>query len=123
MSPNAFAPMGLTTAISVTSTASTQQQVNQQVGTPQLNQNNYVLTNLGPNTCYVAIANGTSDSSNGAPSPALAAAVPVAGTPANGYPVLAGSKETITAPTDAWFSAVCASAQTATLLITQGEGV
>jgi hypothetical protein len=123
MSSNAFAPSGLTSLISATSTASAAQQVNQLAGSPLLNLNNYVLTNLGPNTIYVAIANGTSDVSNGTPSPALVATIPVAGTPANGYPVLAGSKESITATAGAWFSAVCASTQTATLLITQGEGV
>ena len=119
MSSNAFAPQGNTIALNVTATTHSAVQVDLPTQGP-LNIN-YVITNLGPNTAYISWA--PPSPGNAAPSPALTAVIPVDGTPANGYPILSGSKETITAPPNAFVSAICAATQTATLLITPGEGV
>lgn len=115
MSSNAFAPQGNTACLSVTSTAHSAVQVS---GGGPANMN-YVVTNVGPNTAWIV---GAAPGPNGAPAPTLAAVAPTDGTPANGYPILAGSKESLTYPPNSYFSAITAATTTATLYITPGEG-
>ena len=114
MSSNAFAIQGNTVEMDVT--ASSHATVQVPGGGP--GNINYIFTNTGANPCWVAMA----QAGPGGAVPTVTAAIPTDGTPANGYPVLAGSKESITGPVNAYFSAICAAALTTKLYITPGEG-
>jgi hypothetical protein len=110
MSANAFSPQGNTTKIAVTSTASTGVQA---PSDPQ-GQSGAMVYNAGQYDCFLAW--GTD---------ATVAAVIPTGSGANaknGQPIPAGAIMALTFPPNAYFSAICASAQTATLYITRGEG-
>lgn len=110
MSSNAFAPQPTNTAaLSVTST-STSAPI--QVKGALNNATQRLLYNAGPNDCFLAWG----------PTSTLTAAIPVAGTPANGTPIPSGAILALSFPPNAYFAAVCATAQTATLYITPGEG-
>ncbi len=115
MSNQAFQSQGNTVVLTPTST---------QVGPTQvqgISSSSYKIQNVGPNTAfYVAsagvILNGVSTA------PAVTVTIPVFGTPANGIPIQSGATQVITAPPNCWFSAICASTQSATVYITPGEG-
>lgn len=111
MSSNAFAPQPTNTAaLSVTATStSTPIQVKGALN----NATQRLIYNAGPNDCFLASSASAS----------FTAAIPVAGTPANGTPVPAGAVLVLSYPPNNYFAGVCASAQTATLYITPGEGV
>lgn len=115
MSSNAFAPQGNTVCLAVTSTAHAAVQV---PGAGPANMN-YVVANSGTSLAFITalapLAGGVASNP--------VAAIPVDGTPANGYEVLAGSKEVVTFPANAYFSAITAAGTTTTLYITPGEGV
>lgn len=119
MSSNAFAPQGNTVTFNVTQTAHTAVQIDPPTQGP-ININ-FVVANLGTSLAYVAWA--PPGPANLAPTPALLAVIPVDGTSANGYPILPGSKETLTAPASAFFSAICPTGLTTTVTVTPGEGV
>jgi hypothetical protein len=119
MSSNAFAIQGNTVALAVTSTAHSAVQIDAPTNGP--GNINFVVCNIGTSLGYISYA--PPGPGNSAPSPTLAAVIPTDGTPANGYPVLAGSKETITAPPGSYWSAICASGLTTTITVTPGEGV
>src|SRR6266568_5006340 len=112
MSSNAFAPQGNSVVLSVTTSSHAAVQV---PGAGPANCN-YVISVVGNDT-YLS---WTAPLLSGA-TPSLTTVIPVDGTPANGYRVLGGSKETITVPANAWFSAITASGTSSTS-ITPGEG-
>ncbi len=107
MSANAFTPQGNTAAIDVTDTASTGVQA---PSSPQ-GQSGALVYNAGPNTAFLAA--GASN---------VAAVAPIDGTPANGQPIPGGAIMALTFPPNAYFSAICAAGETATIYITRGEG-
>lgn len=108
MSSNAFTPSGNTVALAVTSTStSTPLQVKGNVN----NSTQRMFYNAGPNDCFVEAA-----------ATATAAVAPAAGTPGNAFPVPAGAVLVLSIPPNHYFAAISASAQTATLYITPGEG-
>ena len=115
MSSNAFAIQGNTVEMDVTSTTHSTIQVSG--GGP--GNMNYILTNTGSNTVWVAYA---LPATVGGAAPTVTVVAPTDGSPANGYPVLAGSKESVTGPPNAYFSAICAAGLTSKLYITPGEG-
>jgi hypothetical protein len=46
----------------------------------------------------------------------------VDGTPQFGMPIPAGATEVFSGPPNAWFTAICAAAESATIFITPGKG-
>lgn len=118
MSMNAFAIGGNTVCLSVTASAHSVVQV-PATNTTQ-NCINYVVTNSAKsaNEVFVAyIAPGTTGT------PTLTPVIPTDGTPGNGYVIEPGATHVLTGPPNAYWSAICAAAGTATLYITPGEGV
>lgn len=109
MSANAFTPSGNTAALSATD-VSTATPIQVKGGNNNATQRK--LYNAGTKDCFLAWG----------PSATLTAAIPVAGTPANGMPVAAGEISVESFPPNAYFAVVCASGQTTTLYITPGEG-
>lgn len=110
MSSNAFSPQPTNTAaLSVTSTSTV---APIQVKGALNNATQRLIYNAGPNDCFLAWSASST----------LTAAIPAAGTPANGVPIPAGAIMTLSFPPNAYFAAVCASTKTATLYITPGEG-
>lgn len=77
------------------------------------NATQHMLYNQGPNDCFV---------SHSIISANAVAVKPVAGTPSAGFPVAVGAILILTFPPDTYFAAICATAQTAALFITPGEG-
>lgn len=109
MSSNAFTPQPTNSAaLSVTST-STATPI--QVKGALNNATQRMIYNAGPNDCW--LASGAAD---------VVAAIPAAGTPANGVAIPAGAVMTLSYPPNTYFAAVCAATKTATLYITPGEG-
>ncbi len=111
MSSNAFAPQGNTVfiaAAAASSGASAGVRVNGSVA----NATQRLVQNIGTKTAYLA---GSLDST-------IAAVAPTAGTPANGVPVQAGAILVLSYPPNTYFSAICASTDTTTLMLTPGEG-
>lgn len=108
---NAFQPQGNTVALSVTTSS------HNAVNVPGLNNNasmQYEITNTGPNPAFVVA---------GPNSGVAAAVIPTDGTPANGWVIMNGQRKVITTYANAWFTAICASTQSATLYITPGDGI
>lgn len=111
MSANAFAPQPTNTAaLSVTSTSTV---TPIQVKGTLNNATQRLIYNKGPNDCYLAWG----------PTSTLTAAIPAAGTPANGTPIPAKAIMVLSYPPNAYFAAVCAATETATLFISPGEGL
>src|SRR6185369_13350439 len=106
MSANAFSPQPTNTAALAVTDTSTATPI--QVKGALNNATQRLVYNAGPNDCFLAWdASAT-----------LTAAIPAAGTPANGTPIPPGAVMTLTFPPNAYFAAVCASGKTATLYIT-----
>ena len=107
MSINAFASTGNTVCLSVTTSAHTPVQV--------AGGNNgsscYMIYNAGPNTAFLV---GAASATN--------AVIPTDGTPANGMPIPSGSVLYWTDAPAAYWSAICAATQSATVYITPGDG-
>ncbi len=109
MSSNAFSPQGNTAALSVTSTSTaTPIQVLGNVS----NATQHMAYNAGPYDCFLAWGKDAT----------VTAVAPTAGSPANGIPVPAGAIMVLSFPPNAFFAAICASTNTATLYLTPGEG-
>ena len=106
MSLNAFSPRGNTYNIACSQSASAALQI---ASDPLCD--TYQFVNTGSSACYVAMGNSS-----------VSAAIPAAGTPANGIPVLPNEIVIYRFGPNAWASAICASGQTTNLLITVGEG-
>lgn len=109
MSTQAFGPRGLTTLISCNDVAS----ASVQVTSLPAGCYTYQLVNTGGNAVHFAY-----HSQKG-----VVAALPAAGTPANGVPVLPNEIVIYNLTPNAWFSAICASGLTTTLEVTPGEGM
>lgn len=121
MSMQPFAPQGNTVAITVAATSSTAVQVPNTQGAG-LGGPNFLVTNIGTQTVFVAATGARqSDGSLTAAATATAAVIPVNGTPANGWPVLANTSQTITLPPGAWITTIAA-ATGSTLYVTPGDG-
>lgn len=121
MSMQPFTPQGNTVAITVTAASSTAVQVPNVQGSG-LGSGNYLLTNIGTQTVHMAFtAARQSDQSLTTAGTAVAAVIPVPGTPANGVPLLAGTSQTMTLPPGAWITTIAA-AVGSTLYITPGDG-
>ena len=75
----------------------------------------YVLTNTGTKSCFLAVAQNQ-------PAALQNAGAPIVGTPQNIYVLLAGSQVTITGPVNAWFAGVCQGSDTTTVWVTPGYG-
>lgn len=103
-----FAPSGNTAPISVTNASSTAIQVQ---GTPA-NATQRMITNVGPNTAFVAWCSTST----------CTAVAPSGSTPANGFPVPAGAIVVLSFPPNAWFATITTGTGTATLYITPGAG-
>lgn len=115
MSNQAFQSQGNTVALAPTSSQVGPTQV------PGLGSSSYKIQNVGPNTAFFVASSGVFN--NGVmQAPSVTVTIPVSGTPANGIPIQSGATQVITAPPNCWFSAICASTQSATLYITPGEG-
>lgn len=81
----------------------------------QPNANQFRIFNGGTVTAFLGIGVNAAAAT-------AAAVIPVAGTPAAGIPIPAGIVEVISAPPDAYFSAITASG-TASVYVTPGEGL
>lgn len=106
--PIPFSAQCKTLAINVTASASAS------VSLPSSG-NSIRLVNEGPNNCYVSIGSGSQT-----------ATVPPTSSPvATSTPILAGTDITLSMPSDQIYniSAICRTAQTATLLVQVGEGL
>ncbi len=111
MSSNAFRPNpgSASKVIAVTSTSTT---TPVQVKDGIKNATERMFYNAGPNDCWMAW--GASN---------VAAVIPtLADTAATGIAIPAGAVIVLGIPPDAYFAAICASGQTASLYITPGEG-
>jgi len=103
-----FSSQGNTVCLSVTSSAHTAVQVTS-------NSNGsfeYLITNTSSNPVFIAV--GTTSS--------VTATLPVDGTPGNSFPLPPNWTSSIAGPPNAYFSAICAASQTATVYITPGDG-
>lgn len=107
---SAFAPKGLTAVVPVTTTSSTPIQAPAYPGEPGCV--NYLVSNATTQACFLAIGANAG----------LVAAIPVAGTPANGFWIPANSTQSYTFGTNTFFAAIAA-ATTTTLYITPGDGL
>jgi len=109
----AFRPYGNTVAFAATTTSTaTPLQVPPSTGVPKYNEpgrNTYVISNSTTQAVFVAA--GPSN---------VVAAIPVAGTPANGFYVGGSSAITVTVETNSYF-AVITPTGTSTVYITPGE--
>ena len=114
MSANPFTPQGNTVCIVVTGTSGTAVQVNAGAGAGYGGAD-YLATVVGTVTVFV-------HSEQASAGTAAAAVIPVANTPANTFPLLAGSAQTIRLAPGAWFTAI-ASGAGSTLYLTPGDGI
>jgi hypothetical protein len=111
----AFTPFGNTVCLSVVTTSHTPVQV---AGTGS-SAVNYRIYNAGTNTAFIL----ASMPQTGNVAPSMTVTIPTDGTPGNGIPVVAGATVTLNLPPNAYFSAICANAQSATIYITPGDGI
>ena len=109
MQLSAFGPRGLTANIAANQTASAPVKV---VSSPS-NFSTYQFVNVGGNTVYFAW-----DTTGG-----QAAAIPVAGTPAQGVPILSNEIVIYSLAPQAYISVICETGKTSNLLVTVGEGM
>ena len=112
MSTQAFSPRGKTSLLAVTATAHSVVRV---TGTP-VHCSTYQFVNAGSKACYVAWGSAADDAS-------VTPAIPTDSTPGYGLPILSGEIVTYNLVPDAYFSAICASTESTSLLITAGEGL
>lgn len=110
MSSNAFAPQPTNTVAFAGTSTSTATPL--QVKGALNNATQRLVYNKGPNNAFLAWGKDNT----------VVAAIPVAGTPANGVPIAAGAVYTLSYPPNAFFAVVCAATETCTLYITPGEG-
>lgn len=110
MSINAFSKQGQSVCMLVTSTAHAGVKITggSTFGSPQ-----YRVYNQGPNDVFIAKSVSAS----------VLAAIPIDGTPANGMCIPNGGVEVFSVTPNCYFSAICATGQTATLYITPGDGL
>ena len=121
MSTQPFTPQGNTVAVTVTGTSSTAVQAPNIQGVG-LGSGQYTVTNIGTQTVFIVATNARqSDGSLTTAAQAAAAVIPVNGTPANGFPILANTSQTLTFSPGAWFTAI-ASATGSTLYLSPGDG-
>ena len=117
---NAFIPMGNTVCLTVSTSSHTPVQV-----TPSsaLAVFQYSIQNVGPNTAFVTMAAPVTNGGGIQSAPSLTAVIPTDGTPANGWAIQSGQRMVVTGPPNAYFAAICAATQSATLYITPGDGI
>ena len=98
---------GNTVALTVSTSAHTPVQVSGGTGGSSC----YMVYNSGPNTAFLV---GAATAAN--------AVIPTDGTPANGIPIPSATVLYWTSAPNAYWSAICAATQSATVYITPGDG-
>lgn len=101
---------GNTVCLAVTDTSHAATQI---LGSTTLGSYQVIVKNAGASNAFINF---------GQTSGVAAAVAPTDGTPANGYPVLAGSIETLTIAPNSYVTAICATGLTATLYFTPVSG-
>lgn len=124
---SAFSPSSNTYTLSVSTTSTTAFQV---VPNTVLAATQYRITNRGPNAAFITWSAPLIDQATGKDTggtPTTTAVIPTAGNPPGtnqkGVWVQSGATETFTLPSNAWFAAICAAAQSATVDFVSGEGL
>jgi len=117
---NSFIPMGNTVALSVTTSSHTPVQVTPSAALAVFQ---YSIQNIGPNPAFVVMAAPITNGGGIQSAPSLTAAIPTDGTSANGWVIQNGQRMVVTGPPNAYFAAICAATQSATLYITPGDGI